>query len=89
MNTVLNAKNAQYTITRTTLEVFTVPTGQQSQHIDNAFLGEIPKRITICMKDNDSYNGNYKKNPFNFQHHNLTQLVNGDEVPIQATETQL
>ena len=59
-STVLNNKNAQYTITRTTPKAFTVPGGQQSQHIDNAFLGEIPKHIAICMMDNDSYNGNYK-----------------------------
>ena len=81
INTVLNDKNAQYAITRTTHKVFTVPRGQQSQHIDNAFLGEIPKHIAICMMDNDSYNGNYKKNPFNFQHYNLTQIeksVNGE-----------
>ena len=63
INTVLNDKNAQYAITRTTSKVFTVPRGQQSQHIDNAFLGEIPKRIAVCMMDNDSYNGNYKRNP--------------------------
>ena len=38
------------------------------------------------MMDNDSYNGNYKKNPFNFQHYNLTQIgmsVNGEEVPFK------
>ena len=67
-------KSAQNAITRTTPKVFTVPRGQQSQHIDNAFLGEIPKRIAICMMDNDSYNGHYKKNPFNFQHYSLTQI---------------
>ena len=81
--TVLNDKNAQYAITRTTPKVFTVPRGQQSQHIDNAFLGEIPKHIAICMMDNDSYNRN---NPFNFQHYNLTQIeisVNGEEVPFK------
>ena len=86
INTVLNDKNAQYAITRTTPKVFTVPRGQQSQHIDNAFLGEIPKRIAISVMDNDSYNGNYKKNPFNFQHYNLTQIgisVNGEEVPFK------
>ena len=86
INTVLNDKNAQYAITRTTPKVFTVPRGQQSQHIDNDFLGELPKRIAICMMDNDSYNGNYKKNPFNFQHYNLTQIVisvNGEEVPFK------
>ena len=87
INTVLNDKNAQYAITRTTPKVFTVPRGQQSQHIDNAFLGEIPKRIAVCMMDNDSYNGNYKKNPFNFQHYNLTQIgisVNGEEIPFKS-----
>ena len=86
IDTVLNDKNAQYTITRTTAKVFTVPRGQQTQHIDNAFLGEIPKRIAVCMMDNDFYNGNYKKNPFNFQHYNLTQIrisVNGEEVPFK------
>ena len=86
INTVLNDKNAQNAITRTTPEVFTVPRGQQSQHIDNAFLGEMPKRIAIGMMDNDSYNGNYKKNSFNFQHYNLTQIgisVNGEEVPFK------
>ena len=83
---VFNAKNAQYAITRTMPRVFTVSRGQQSQHIDNAFLGEILKRIAVCMMDNDSYNGNCKKNPFNFKHYNLTQIgisVNGEEVPFK------
>ena len=38
------------------------------------------------MMDNNSYNGSYKKNPFNFQHYNLTQIrisVNGEEVPFK------
>ena len=61
INTVLNDKNAQYAITRTTPKVFTVSRGQQSQQIDNAFLGEIPKRIAVCMMDNVSYNGKYKR----------------------------
>ena len=52
INTILDDKNAQYAITRTTPKVFTVPRGQQSQHIDNAFLGEIPKHIAVCMMDN-------------------------------------
>ena len=86
INTVLDDKNAQYAITRTIPKVFTGPRGQQSQHIANAFLGEIPKRLAICMMDNDSYNGNYKKKPFNFQHYNLTQIgipVNGEDVSFR------
>ena len=88
INTVLNDKNAQYTITRTTPKEFTVPRGQQSQHIDNAFLGEIPKCINVCMMDNDSYNGNYKKNQFNFQQYSLIKIgisVNGEQIPFNST----
>ena len=38
------------------------------------------------MMDNDSYNGNYRKNPFNFQYYKLTQIgisVNGEKVPLK------
>ena len=38
------------------------------------------------MMDNNSYNGNYKNNPFNFKHYNLTQIgisVNEEEVPFK------
>ena len=38
------------------------------------------------MMNNDSYNRNYEKNPFNFQCYNLTQIgisVNGEEVPLK------
>ena len=38
------------------------------------------------MMDNDSYNGNYKRNPFDFQHYNLTQIGISVDT-IQATET--
>ena len=43
-------------------------------------------KYRICMLDNDSYNGNYKKNPFNIQHYKLTQIgisVDGEEIPFK------
>ena len=39
------------------------------------------------MIDNDSYNGNCRKSPFNVQHYNLTQIgtsVNGEKVPFKS-----
>ena len=86
INTVLMTKMHSTPLREPLLKYLQYQRGQQSQHIDNAFLGEIPKRIAICIMDNDSYNGNYKKNPFNFQHHNLTQIgisVNGEEVSFK------
>ena len=90
--TVLNDKNAQYAITRTTRKVFIVPSGQQSQHIDNAFLGEIPKHIAICMMGSDSYNGNYEKNSIQLsalQSDSNRNISQWRRDPIQATETEL
>ena len=92
INTILSDKNAQYAITRTTTKVFTVPRGQQSQHIDNAFLGEIPKGIAICMMDNDSYNGNYKKESIQLsalQSDSNTNISQWRRDPMQAIETKL
>ena len=43
-------------------------------------------KYRICMLDNDSYNGNYKKNPFNIQYYKLTQIgisVDGEEIPFK------
>ena len=84
INTVLKDSTVKYPITRVSPKVFTIAAGKQSENIDNAFLGELPKRIVIGMTDNDAFNGHYKKNPFNFQHYNLSQLgvyVNGEDAP--------
>ena len=92
INTVLIDKNGQCAIMRTTSKVLTVPRGQQSQHIDNAFLGDIPKRIAICMMDNDSYNGNYKKESIQLsalQSDSNRNIIQWRRGPIQATEIQL
>ena len=87
---VFNAINTFLNDKRTTPKVFTVPRGEQSQQIDNAFLGEIRKHITVCMIDNYSYNGNYKKKPFNFQHYTLNRNISQwRRGPIHSTETQL
>ena len=36
------------------------------------------------LVDTDAYNGTYTSNPFNFKHHNLTQVgvyVDGEQIP--------
>ena len=84
INTVLKDSTVKYPISRVAPKVFTIAAGKQSENIDNAFLGELPKRLVICMTDNDAFNGNYKKNPFNFQHYKLSQIgvyVNGEDAP--------
>ena len=50
------------------------------------YIKKIKLTPSVSNAINDSYNGKYKKNPFNFQHYNLTQIgisVNGEEVPFK------
>ena len=51
--------------------------------------GVIPRRLWVCMVDQDARAGNYKKNPFNFQHYNLSSIqlrVAGKMVPLEAIQ---
>ena len=80
----LNRANAIYPIQHTKLLTFTIPKGQKSFMKDGLFPSESPKFLMVCMVGNDAFNGNLKKNPFNFKHNNLSEIalrVNGVSHP--------
>jgi hypothetical protein len=57
--------------------------------IPDATPGIYPKCIFVAMLENNTYNGTYKKNPFNFQHFNVSSMsfmMNGQFVPSTAFE---
>jgi hypothetical protein len=66
--------NAKYPIRRVVCKTFTIPAGNLDFTQENVFAGQLPTRLVMGLVDNDAFNGNYGKNPFNFKHHNLTQL---------------
>ena len=47
---------------------FTVPRGTYSISKENLFLGQLPRRIVFSLVENESFNGDIKKNPFNLKH---------------------
>ena len=65
---------AKYPVRRIDCKVLSIPRGFSSFHPDNIFLGHIPKRIVLVLVDTQAHNGTYSTNPFNFKHHNLTQV---------------
>ena len=76
--------NARWFLNKTALKLVTIPAGQTTMMQDNAFLGRLPKRVTICMVADAAMAGGYQQNPFQFGHFNLNYLVmnvNGDMVP--------
>jgi hypothetical protein len=81
----LDKGNIMYNIVQTTTRPFMIPNGTQSHTIDNVVTGNMPKRITFGFVKSTGYNGDYQRNPFNFEHINLTSLsvyVNGKPYPL-------
>ena len=78
---------AKYPLMRSNVKSFTVPTGSLDVNIDNAILGQIPRRMFLALVDSKGVNGDYKENPFKFQHFNLNYLtaaVDGVQYPSVA-----
>lgn len=85
----LKTENARYYINHNELLTYSIPAGQQSYIKENLFTDLSPKMIMIAMVDNDAFNGDLKKNPFNFQHYGLTKLAlfrDGKSIPGFAME---
>ena len=80
----LKQATAKYPIRRIECKVLSIPGGFPTFTPDNIFLGQIPKRIVLGLVDTEAYNGSYGANPFDFKHHNLTQVgvyVDGEQIP--------
>ncbi|XP_067118685.1 uncharacterized protein F54H12.2-like [Centruroides vittatus] len=59
---------------RTDVKVFTLTSGIQSTSISNVVIGQLPYRITLGLVSNSAFNGNVKRNPFNFKNYNLNYI---------------
>lgn len=81
---MLNHSSAKYCIRRCEIKELVIPKDTKQVSLDNVFSGALPSRIILGMVENDSVNGNIKKNPFFFQNFNLNHAivtVNGEDVP--------
>jgi hypothetical protein len=74
---------ARYNTTRVELKTFTFASGTQSLSIDNAIIGQLPKRILSTMVKNSDFLGTVESNPYRFSHYNLSNFamyVNGKQI---------
>lgn len=82
----LEKTTAKYPIDRVVCKVFSIPQSSYSFVQDNVFSGQMPKRLIIACVDNDAFNGNYQKSPFEFNHYHTNFVgvyVDGQPVPHQ------
>lgn len=88
LNETLNkGAPAKYHLTRVELKSFTFSQGAQSLSIDNAVIGNLPKRIAFTMLKNTDFLGTLDSNPYNFRHYDLNYFslfVNGKQYPNEG-----
>lgn len=85
----LKSHNAKYPVNHAELTTFTIPVGSMSHTRDRLFPVSLPKALYITLVENEAYNGDFEKNPFNFQHFNLNKLAlyaDGDYVVYKPFE---
>ncbi|XP_055355053.1 uncharacterized protein F54H12.2-like [Paramacrobiotus metropolitanus] len=77
-------KTVKYHIERVVMRVSDIAQKTQSTVVSNLQIGQIPKVVFIGFVDSEDFHGSSKRNPFNFQHFNLTQIsveVDGQSYP--------
>ena len=70
----LEQSNAKYPIRRVVCKSFTVPTGVSDFSNEKLFSGQLPARLVVGLVDNGAFNGSKTKNPYNFQHFNVSEM---------------
>ena len=78
----LQQDTAKYPLRR--VETFTVPQGNRSFLKESLFLGQLPTRLVVGFVDNDAYNGNVTKSPFNFMNYDINFVCiycDGTQIP--------
>ena len=86
---VLENNTAKYPIKRVETKAIVISKDLLNKTLEGVSTGHLPNRIVFGLVDSDSYNGDYKKNCFNFKHYNLSRVavtVNGHDAPYSPIE---
>jgi hypothetical protein len=66
------------------VRTFNIQPGSFAWGMDDIFQGQIPSRVIVGITSAQAYSGNFRKNPFNFGHHNCNFIglfADGQSVP--------
>ena len=75
---------AKYPMLRSDVITFLIPYGTRSVSHPISKMGRQPIRMYLAFVENDTFNGNYQKNPYEFKHFELTSadfIINGKTFP--------
>lgn len=78
--------NAKYPMRKIKMKFFTRGADRSDLSEPNLLSGQLPQKIIIGMCDTRAFNGDLKRNPFNFQHFNVSEIAltqNGQDIPFK------
>ena len=70
----LQISPAKYPMDRVEVRTHTIDSGTTSRNLENIYVGTAPRFALIGFVNNEASSGSYKKNPFWFQHYNLSSI---------------
>jgi len=70
----LENATAKYPIKRVVCKAFAIPRHYLDASHEKLFSGQLPTRVVIGLVDNRAFNGSATRNPFNFEHFNLSEI---------------
>lgn len=85
----LKTMPAIYPVTQSKIKTFLINQATTNIEIPSILYGNLPRNVVICFVDSRGFNGDGRKNPFNFQHFDINHLnlkVNG--TPVVPTPFQ-
>lgn len=74
IESTLMKKPAKYPIRRVGMTKLQIGPGRMSTPFTSVFEGQIPRRIIVGFVTTDAFFGNYKKCPFMFENHNISEI---------------
>lgn len=74
-NHLLAKNTAKYPIMRGVIKTFPITSGLTDVNLDNAIVGQVPRRIFFGLVDSRGFNGDKTVNPYNFEHFDLNYLA--------------
>ena len=70
----ITKSNALYPFIRVEMMNHSVPRGASNVNLYNICTKSVPSRLVLGMVTAEAFNGSYAKNPFNFQHFNISDI---------------
>ena len=89
-NKALQTRNLKFPLNRVLMKFYTHGSGLNDLSEQNLVTGPLPTKVIIGLVRSDAFNGQLDKNPLNFQHFNLQNIVlrkNGNPLPLEGIET--